>query len=198
MVSWPQSHLHFGDLRRELYVLCSLPLSARASARGVRMKAEHPDIKGVLEYYGLLVRTSSSFTNICNFHPTLCPETIILLGAPLAQTVKNLLAMQETQVQGDSGSIPGSGRSPGEGNGSHSNTTLCPERSILLPDTRWAPEHLSHPGLSSLTLCCVHLQPHLLNASLPPAPQFLSLFHWVPWILQSVQFSCSVVSDSLC
>ena len=99
MVSWPQSHLHFGELRRELYVLCSLPLSARASARGVRMKAEHPDIKGVLEFYGLLVRTSSSFTNICNFHPTLCPETIILLGAPLAQTVKNLLAMQETQVQ---------------------------------------------------------------------------------------------------
>ena len=99
---------------------------------------------------------------------------------------------------GDPGSIPGSGRSPGEGNGSHSNTTLCPERSILLPNTRWAPEHLSHPGLSSLTLCCVHLQPHLLNASLPPAPQFLSLFHWVPWILQSVQFSRSVVSDSLC
>ena len=53
-----------------------------------------------MEFYGLLVRTSSSFINICDFHPTLCPETVILLGAPLvAQTLKNLLAMQETQVQ---------------------------------------------------------------------------------------------------
>lgn len=39
MVSWPQSHLHFSESRRELYVPCSLPLSAHASARG-RMKAE--------------------------------------------------------------------------------------------------------------------------------------------------------------
>ena len=36
----------------------------------------------------------------------------------MAQVVKNLLGMQETTSNaGDTGSIPGSGRSPGEGNG---------------------------------------------------------------------------------
>ena len=36
-----------------------------------------------------------------------------LVGFPESSVVKNLPAMQETQVQSD----PGSGRSPGEGNG---------------------------------------------------------------------------------
>ena len=85
----------------------------------------------------------------------------------MAQTLKNLLAMQETQVQSLGQEDPRE-----KGMATHSNNTLCPERSIL-PATRWAPEHLSHPGLSSLTLCSVHLQPHLLNASLPLPPNSL-------------------------
>ena len=38
------------------------------------------------------------------------------MGFPGGSAVKNMLIMQEMHA-GDAGSIPGSGRSPGEGNG---------------------------------------------------------------------------------
>ena len=43
-------------------------------------------------------------------------STLPYWASLVAQMVKNLSAMQ-----GDPGSIPGSGRSPGEGNGTHSS-----------------------------------------------------------------------------
>ena len=47
---------------------------------------------------------------------------IIAESFPSGSVVKNLPAMQETaRSAGDAVSIPGSGRSPGEGNGTHSS-----------------------------------------------------------------------------
>ena len=40
-----------------------------------------------------------------------------MVGFPGDSAVKNLSAVQETQIQWDPGSVPGSGRSPGGGNG---------------------------------------------------------------------------------
>ena len=58
---------------------------------------------------------------VCVMH--MCKYIFACVASLVVQTVKNLPAMQETWVQsldcnvGDVGSIPGLGRSPGEGNG---------------------------------------------------------------------------------
>ena len=97
--------------------------------------------------------------------------------------VKNLPA-----VAGDLGSIPGSGRSPGEGNG---NPLQYPclensmDREAWWGYSRWGSTE------SDMTEATEHEHIHLFPV------HFESIDLTAVWKMDSVQFSHSVVSDSL-
>ena len=89
---------------------------------------------------------------------------------------------------GDVGSIPGSGRSPGEGNGNplqYSCLENSMDREAWWGYSRWGSTE------SDMTEATEHEHIHLFRL------QFENIDLTAVWKMDSVQFSCSVVSDSL-
>ena len=96
-----------------------------------------------------------------------------MMSIPSDSAVKNLPAVQETQ---ETGSIPGSGRSPGVGHGNYSGTLLGEshgQRSLVL----------SWTGLKQLSMCVLQLHDRILRIKMLLFLPLLFYLDFVPLLI---------------